>query len=66
MNPAKTSAYDAQEVMHLEKEKVFTAAEVATAIKDMKSGKATNQDEISLEMLKTKEILWLKIVRQIV
>ena len=37
---------------HLGKEEVFTAAEAATAIKEIKSGKAAGEDEIRLKMLK--------------
>ena len=37
---------------HLVGEEVFTVAEVATAIKGIKSGKAADEDEIILEMLK--------------
>ena len=47
---------------HLVGEEVFTVAEVATAIKGIKSGKAADEDEIILEMLKAltaKEIFWL-------
>ena len=39
LNPVKASTDDAQDVMHLSEEKVFTAAEVAMAIKGIKSGK---------------------------
>ena len=41
-----------QEVIYLRKEKIFTAAEVATAIKGLKSGKTACEDEIRPEMLK--------------
>ena len=40
LNPVKASNRDAQEVAHLREEEVFTAAEVATAINGIKSGKA--------------------------
>ena len=46
----------------LGEEEVFTAAEVATAIKETKSGKAAGEDEIRPEMSKTltgEGILWL-------
>ena len=43
---------DTHEVTHLGKDEVFTAAEVATAIKEIKSGKAAGEDEIRSEMLK--------------
>ena len=57
-----------KEVTHLENEKVFTAAEVAMAIKGIKSRKTVGEDEIRLEMLKalTKEsIFWLTPVCQV-
>ena len=38
--------------MHLGKEEVFTGAEVVTAIKQIKNGKAADKDEITPEMLK--------------
>ena len=38
--------------LHLAKEKVLTAAEVAIATKELKSGKAAGEDEIRPEMLK--------------
>ena len=47
---------------------VITAAEVATAIKGIKSGKASNEDEIRPEVLKAlsgEEILWLMRVCQV-
>ena len=47
---------------HLGEEEVFTAAEVTTAIKGIKSRKAAGEDEIKPEILKalTREgILWL-------
>ena len=51
MNPAvKASNRDTQEVIHLGEEEVFTAAEVATAIKEINSGKAAGEDEIRPEM----------------
>ena len=52
MNPVKVSTRDTQEVIHLAEEEVLSAAEVATAIKEIKSGKAAGEDEIRLEMLK--------------
>ena len=62
LNPVKASTRDTHEVTHLEEEEVFTAAEVATTIKGIKSGKAAGEDEIRPEMLKAltgEEILWL-------
>ena len=53
---------------HLREDEVFTAAEVATAIKGIKSGKAAVKDEIRPEMLKVltgKGILWLTLVCQV-
>ena len=54
--------------MQLGEEEVFTAAEVETAIKEIKSGKAAGEDEIRREMLKAltvEGILWLTPVRQV-
>ena len=68
MNPVKASTCDTHEVIHLGEEEVFTAAEVATATKGIKSGKAAGEDEIRPEMLKAligKGILWLTRVRQV-
>ena len=55
MNPVKASTRDTHEVTHLREEELFTASEVATTIKGIKSG-------IRPEMLKAlteEEILWL-------
>ena len=52
LNPVKASTRDAQEVIHLREEEVFTEAEVATAIKVIKSGKAAGEDNIRPAMLK--------------
>ena len=49
-NLVKTSTHDTPEVIHLGKKEVFTAAEMATAMKGIKFGKATGEDEIRPEM----------------
>ena len=53
---------------HVGEEEVFLAAEVATIIKGIKSGKAAGEDEIRPEMLKAltgEGILWLTRVCQV-
>ena len=47
LNPVKASTRDTHEVTHLGEEEVFTAAEVPTAIKGIKSGKAAGEDRKS-------------------
>ena len=68
LNPVKASTRDTHKVTHLGEGEVFTAAEVATAIKGIKSGKAAGQDEIRPEMLEAltgEGILWLTRVCQV-
>ena len=62
LNSVKASTCDTHEVTHLGEDEVFTAAELATTIKRIKSGKAVGEDEIRPEMLKAltgEGILWL-------
>ena len=68
LNPAKVSTRDTHEVTHLVEDEVFAAAEVATAFKGIKSGKAAGEDEIRPEMLNALTgdgILWLTRVCQV-
>ena len=68
LNSIKTSTRDTYKVTHVEEDEVFTVAEVATAIKGMKSRKAAGEDEIRPEMLKAltvEGILWLSRVCQV-
>ena len=68
LNPVKASTRNTHVVKHLEEDEVFTAAEVATAITEIKSGKAAGEDEIRPEMLKAltgEGILWLTRVCQV-
>ena len=67
-NLVKASTQDTHEVTQLGEEKFFTAAEMATAIKRIKSGKVAGKDEIIPEMLKAltgKGILRLTQVCQV-
>ena len=68
MNPIKALTCDTQKLMNLVEEEVFNAAEVAMAIKGIKSGKAAGEDEIKCEMLKVltgEGIFWLTQVCQV-
>ena len=68
LNPVTASTRDTQKVTYVGEEKVFTAAEVSTAIKGIKPEKATGKDEIRPEMLKAltgEGILWLTRVCQV-
>ena len=68
LNPVKASTRDTHEVTHLGRTRFFTAAEVATAIKRIKSGKAAGEDKIRPEMLKVltgEGIRWLTRVCQV-
>ena len=68
LSPAKASTCNTQEVTHLGEEEVFTSAEMATAIKGIKSGKTAGGDEIRPEMLKAltgEGSLWLTRICQV-
>ena len=68
MNPVKVSTRDTHKVTQPGKEEVFTAEEVTTKIKGIKSEKAAGEDEIRPEMLKALtrvRILWLTRTRQV-
>ena len=68
MNPVKASTRDTHKETHLGEDEVFTEAEVATAIKGIKSKKAAGEDKIRPEMLKAltgEEISWLTRVCQV-
>ena len=68
LNPVKASTRDTHKVTHLGEDQVSTAAEVATAIKGIKSGKVAGEDEIRPEMLIAltgEGILWLTRVCQV-
>ena len=59
LNPVKALTRETHEVCC--SRKVFTAAEMATAIKGIKSGKAVGENEIRPKMLKAlteEKILW--------
>ena len=69
LNPVKASTRDTHDMTHLGEDEVFSGAEVATAIKGIKSVKAAGEDEIRPEMLKAltgEGILWLTRVCQVV
>ena len=62
LNPVEANNLDTPEVTQHREMESLTAAEVATAIKQLKSGKAAGGDEIRPEMLKSltwEGILWL-------
>ena len=68
MNPVKASTYGTQEVVRFGEEKVFTASEVATTIKGIKSRKAAGKDQMRPEILKAltgERIFWLMEVCQV-
>ena len=68
MNPVKASTRVTHDVTYLREEKIFTAAEVATAIRGLKYRKAVDEDETRSEMLKAltgEAILWLMRVCQV-
>ena len=68
LNPVKASTRDTHKVTCLGGEEIFTAAEVATAIKGIKAGKAAGEYEIKSEMLKSltgEEIFWITRVCQV-
>ena len=69
LNPVKTFTRDSHTVTHLGEVEVFTAAEVATAIEKIKSGKAAaGEDEIRPKVLKAltgEGILWVTRVCQV-
>ena len=52
LNPIKASTRGTHEVIRLEEKEVFTAVEMATSIKEIKSEKAAGENEIKPEMLK--------------
>ena len=51
LNPARVNDLDTHEMIQPGEIEALTAAEVATAIKQLKSGKAAGGDEIRPEML---------------
>ena len=68
LNPVKVNDLDTHEVIQSGEIEARTAAEVATAIKQLKSGKSAGGDEIRPEMLKAlawEGILWLTRVCQL-
>ena len=68
LNCVKASTRNKYKVTHVDEEEVFTVAEVATAIKGIKSGKTAGKDEIRPEMLKAltgEGILWFTRVCQV-
>ena len=68
LNSVKALTRDTQEVMDFGEEKVFIAAEVATANTGIKSGKGAGENDIRHKMLKAlteESILWLTPVGQV-
>ena len=52
LNPVRATLTDTCNSIDFEKKEVFTLAEVSAAIGELKSGKATGEDEIRPEILK--------------
>ena len=52
LNSVRATSTDSCDTIDFGKEEVFTLAKVASAIRELKSGKATGKDEIQPEMLK--------------
>ena len=62
LNPVKASTRDTHEAIHLGEDEFFTAVEMVTAVKRIKSGKAAGEDQTRPEILKAltgEGILWL-------
>ena len=68
LNPVEATTLDTSKSIHFGEEELLTTAEVATAIRRLKSEKAAGEDEIRSEMLKAlnaEGILWLTRVCQV-
>ena len=61
LNPVTASTRETYKVTQLGEEEVFTAAEVTTAMKGIKSAKAAGEDEIRPEMLKALTVIVIVI-----